>query len=60
MVINKNGEIIIIEDDLGAREFLQDILRVWALPTKIFLEDPTHVISYLDAQCQTFYGALGY
>lgn len=47
--MNKNGEIIIIEDDQDDREFLQDIFESLDIANKVvFFEDPTQVISYLD------------
>ncbi|KRD12404.1 hypothetical protein ASE21_00385 [Flavobacterium sp. Root901] len=48
--MNKNGEIIVIEDDQDDRDFLSDIFESLELPNKVvFFEDPTNVLSYLNA-----------
>lgn len=46
--MNRNGEIIIIEDDQDDRDFLKDIFNEIELQNKIvFFEDPTQVVDYL-------------
>lgn len=46
--MDRNGEIIIIEDDQDDRDFLHDIFQSLEIPNKlVFFEDPTEVVPYL-------------
>lgn len=48
--MNRNGEIIIIEDDQDDRELLSDIFESLQISNKlVFFEDPTQVVSYLSS-----------
>jgi len=49
--MNRNGEIIIIEDDEDDRLFLEDIFTSLNYPNKIvYFMDPTLVIAYLSRE----------
>ncbi|MBS7231338.1 response regulator [Flavobacterium psychroterrae] len=46
--MNLNGEIIVVEDDVDDREFLDDIFKSLQIPNKVvFFEDSTEVVQYL-------------
>ncbi|TDW47821.1 CheY-like chemotaxis protein [Flavobacterium sp. 270] len=47
-IMNVNGEIIVVEDDLDDQDFLADIFESLNISNKIvFFDDPTMVVPYL-------------